>query len=124
MTRTETILTRDSVPVSIDTNGSGIISAHEDGQIRLWDRRDPTKPTNTYKAHSKWANCVRFGKAPHVFATGSYDHTVKIWDSRCSFPLSNIQAHEEKVLSLEWVDEKEVVSGGSDSAIHLYGANL
>lgn len=39
MSRSETILTRDSVPTSLDTKGNEILSSHEDGQIRMWDRR-------------------------------------------------------------------------------------
>jgi WD40 repeat protein len=94
MSRAETILTRDSVVTSIDTHGVQILSAHEDGQIRLWDRRDPSRPTNTYKTHSKWASCVRFNNPAHIFASGSYDHTVKIWDSRCGFPMQNLHSKE------------------------------
>jgi len=71
-----------------------ILSAHEDGQLRLWDRRDPSRPVNTFKGHSKWASSIRFGKTPFHFASGSFDHTVKIWDMRCNFPLQNIQTQQ------------------------------
>ena len=87
-------MTRDSVVVSLDVNDEQILSAHEDGQIRLWDRREPSRPTNTFKSHAKWVSSVRFGKVPNIFTSGSYDRTVKVWDLRCSFPLQNIQSHE------------------------------
>lgn len=123
MLRAETILTRDSVVTSLDTHGAQILSAHEDGQIRMWDRREPTRPTSTYKAHSKWTNKVRFGSQPHIFASCSYDQTVKIWDSRCSFPMQNLHSQEEKVLDIQWLGDNQLVSGGSDSSLHLYAAN-
>lgn len=84
-------MTRDSVVTSIDTCGDKILSAHEDGQLRLWDKRDSSRPAITFKGHSKWASSVRFGKTPLHLVSGSYDHTVKLWDLRCSFPLQNIQ---------------------------------
>ena len=92
MTRSITIKTRDSVPTSLDTYGDEILSAHEDGQIRMWDRRENSRPIQTYKAHSKWASCVSFRLPSNIFASGSYDHTVKIWDSRCGFPIQNLHS--------------------------------
>lgn len=94
MEKFQTFLTRDSIVTSVDTFGEKILSAHEDGQLRLWDRRDSSRPAITFKGHSKWASSVRFGKTPLHFASGSYDHTVKLWDMRCSFPLQNMQTQQ------------------------------
>ena len=79
---------------SLDSFGSMILSSHEDGQLRMWDRRETSRPSNTYKAHSKWTSSVRFGVSGNIFASGSYDRTVKVWDSRCGFPMQNLQSEE------------------------------
>ena len=100
MARSQTILTRDSIVTSLDTLGQQILSTHEDGQLRMWDRRDSSRPVQTFKAHSKWASSVKFGNIPSRFASGSFDRTVKIWDSRCGFPLQNLHSKEEKVLDV------------------------
>lgn len=123
MAASETFLTRDSVVSSLDCTDTLILSAHEDGQIRLWDRRVSSKPSSTFKAHSKWASSVRFNpRLPHLFCSGSHDRTLKLWDARCGFPLQNIQAEQEKVLATEWAGEQQVVSGGSDAKLHLHSA--
>jgi WD40 repeat protein len=124
MSNTETFFTRDSVVTSVDSTGSLILSSYEDGQIRLWDKRTSSKPSSTFKAHSKWASSVRFNpQLPNYFCSGSHDRTLKVWDSRCGFPLQNIQAEQEKVLTVEWAGERAVVCGGSDATVHLHAAN-
>jgi len=100
MTSDEQILTRDSVVTSIDSAGNSILSAHEDGQIRLWDRRQSSRPASTFKTHSKWASSVKFNASSFVFASSSYDQTVKVWDTRCGFPLQNMLGAEQKVLDV------------------------
>jgi WD40 repeat protein len=93
MAAVDTFYTRDSVVTSIDSTDSLILSSHEDGQIRLWDKRTSSKPVSTFKAHSKWASAARFNpQLPNNFCSGSHDRTLKVWDMRCSFPLQNIQA--------------------------------
>ena len=35
---------------------------------------------------------------------GSYDQTVKIWDTRSVFPLQSIPTNYDKVFALSWVN--------------------
>ena len=32
----------------------------------------------------------------------SYDHTIKIWDTRSIFPLETLASHHDKVFSILW----------------------
>jgi histone-binding protein RBBP4 len=73
-----------------------VISVGDDAAIRLWDIRTPltsvvasesVKIVSTFKenlkGHTADVNCVAFNPVnEHVYATGSSDHSVALWDIR------------------------------------------
>ncbi len=63
---------RDSITTSLDANASNILSAHEDGYIRLWDRRTASMitPQKSFKSHLKYISCVKFSpQSSFIFAS-------------------------------------------------------
>lgn len=86
----QTIKTKDSITTSIDYCHNTLLTSHEDGFIRMWDFRNSNSPVSTFKSHAKFASCSKFHKNPHIFASGAYDQTIKIWDSRSVFPLQTL----------------------------------
>ena len=116
----QTIKTKDSITTGIDYSHQTIITSHEDGYIRLWDLRNPLSPASTFKSHSRLASCVKFSQNTHMFGSGAYDHTVKIWDSRSVFPLQTLHTDYEKVFCLGWKSNKEVVCGGSNPSLTFH----
>lgn len=59
-----------------------VFSASDDKTVRQWDI--PTeKETHTFKGATDYIRCgCNYPKNPEMFLTGSYDHTVKLWDFR------------------------------------------
>jgi len=59
-------------------------SVGDDKKIILWDTRDPENPVHTVKdAHEGDINSIAFNPVnEYVFATGSTDKTIGIWDMR------------------------------------------
>ncbi len=64
-----------------------------------------------------------------VFASCSYDKTVKVWDIRSKTPLfvltgaDRTTTHDDKALCVSWLkrDEKlTLLSGGSDSKLRMF----
>lgn len=53
-----------------------------------------------------------------MFASCSYDKTVKVWDLRSSMPLYTLQK-EEKLFGLDWVEDL-LACGGEDSKLSLH----
>ncbi|KAJ1953426.1 snoRNA-binding rRNA-processing protein [Dispira parvispora] len=62
--------------------GRAILSASDDCTVRVWDVATQTT-THTFTEHTDYiraaATCA---SNPHIVATGSYDHTVKLFDLR------------------------------------------
>jgi ribosome biogenesis protein YTM1 len=73
-----------------------------------------------FTGHTGWVSTVKWSPTnPYVFASGSYDGLVKIWDIRSESALFSCAGAlpDQKVLSLDWVDNL-IFAGGSDSLLH------
>ncbi|XP_059179356.1 U3 small nucleolar RNA-associated protein 15 homolog [Physella acuta] len=59
-----------------------IISGSDDKSVRVWDI--PTeKEIHIYQEHQDYIRCgLTSSSTQDIFLTGSYDHTVKLWDAR------------------------------------------
>jgi len=65
------------------SDGLGIISGSDDKSIRTWDLGTGTCTWSNTTAHSDYVKCLYANPStPHTWVSGSYDHTVKLWDSR------------------------------------------
>ncbi|KAJ8263113.1 hypothetical protein COCON_G00155700 [Conger conger] len=64
------------------SDGFRIISGSDDYTCRLWDIPNSVE-LNSYSEHTDYVRCGTTSKLnPDLFITGSYDHTVKVFDSR------------------------------------------
>lgn len=89
---------------------------------RAWDLREKA-PAKTFKSHTSWVSSIRgLESDSNVFLTTSYDHTVKIWDMRSSFPMFTLKTHHEKVLCGVW-NSKIIFFGGRNTICRKKGIN-
>ena len=83
------------------TDGARLFTASDDTTAICWDVTSE-KQVCALTGHSDF---VRSGAlipaSPHIFATGSYDHTVKMWDvrgPRCMMTLRHVAPVEDALL--------------------------
>ncbi|KAJ1881435.1 histone-binding protein, partial [Kickxella alabastrina] len=101
-------------------------SVGDDRRLLIWDtRRAPgEKPVQDVVAHESEVNCVAFNpKSEFVFATGSGDTTVALWDLRnLKYKLHSLEAHKDEVLQLAWSPKHETVlaSASGDRRVNVW----
>ncbi len=56
-----------------------LISVSNDRMIKFWNVITENE-TDSFEGHTDYIKVVKISKAGNIFLTGSYDHSVKIWD--------------------------------------------
>ena len=83
------------------TDGSRLFTASDDTRAKVWDVT-AEEEVSALLGHSDFIRSGSLSPAsPHVFATGSYDHTVKMWDvrgPRCMMTLRHVAPVEDALL--------------------------
>lgn len=128
-------ITGNRAITSLAVNQAGLVlTAHPDHCVRLWDPRasatGETMLQRTFQSHKQWVSAVtwRDDSNEHVFASSSYDGTVKVWDIRSSIPLHTVAAHKGKAFDVAWGTQPHstsdnlmlLASGGEDKELKLY----
>jgi len=104
-----------------------LLTAHSDKSVRMWDSRHHTYATaQKFTSHKNWVSSVAWHPtSPFHFVSGSFDNTIKFWDCRSSIPLFTLNKHKDKVFSVDWSANGELIlSGGADSVVNYWSVKL
>ena len=71
----------------------------------------------TFKGHSNGIMCLQFDD--HILATGSYDATIKIWNTETGGAIRTLRGHTSTVRCLQF-DDTKLISGSMDTFIKIW----
>jgi WD40 repeat protein len=111
---------KEVTSVSINTNGTIIVSGSKDKTLKLWNYTDGME-IMTLVGHKGSINDVCFSIDGKYIISASDDKTIKIWDSKSGIELETLTGHKGKILALACSpDGRYLVSGGTDRAIKIW----
>ena len=106
-----------------------LATGNSDRHIRLWDPRNKSDILSeaslvkrNLSSHTGWVTCLKWSPTnSHQLVSGSFDCAVKLWDIRSpKTPLFDLEAHQDKVMCLDWSIKDLILSGGADQNLYKF----
>lgn len=99
------------------SDGKNVVTAADDGILRVWDPNDERNPVSRLRGHLSIAFCCRaspvVGSA--LLASGSFDESIRLWDMRGASP--------DSVVSIP-VSSSMDTSGNGDLDVNVSENNI
>lgn len=70
-----------------------------------------------FRGHSNGIMCLQF--EDNILATGSYDATIKIWDTETGEEIRTLRGHESGIRCLQF-DDTKLISGSMDRSLKVW----
>lgn len=105
--------------VDFDATGEKVVTAIEDGSVRLWDVKQQ-KVLRSFDAHRGIVWMIQYHPTKSIIATSGNDGMVKIWDSESLELLQEWDAHSAVRKIAFSPDGTRIVAGDQDGVIHTW----
>ncbi|MFN0060386.1 MAG: WD40 repeat domain-containing serine/threonine protein kinase [Planctomycetota bacterium] len=110
-------------PVSsldFDAAGRRLLSASEDGTVRVWDVERGEEIARLV-GHDVGVLCAKFNPSGDRIATAGRDKTVRIWSGLTYEQLAVLTGHEQYVYLVDWqADGERLVSASGDMTVRIW----
>jgi eukaryotic-like serine/threonine-protein kinase len=119
--------TRGITAMAISPDGHFLATA-ADGRsaIRLWDTQSAAsaarsgtspQPMASLEGHHGWIICLSFSRDGRLLASGSTDHSIRIWDVQAHRQIRTLLGHENHVISVQFAPDNQLYSSARDGLI-------
>ncbi|MBW4574727.1 MAG: protein kinase [Aphanothece sp. CMT-3BRIN-NPC111] len=79
------------------------------------------KCVHTIKRHLYAVNCLAYSPDGGIFASGSKDNTIKLWEPSSGKQINNLTGHSSSICAIAFSPNSEILaSGSSDATIKLW----
>jgi WD40 repeat protein len=77
----------------------------------------------TYQRHTNEVTAISWSPDGRYIASGSWDHTVQVWNAKTGQPLVIYRGHSDNVDALAWSPDGRLIASGSwDRTVQVWQA--
>ncbi|KAF2075681.1 hypothetical protein CYY_002994 [Polysphondylium violaceum] len=103
------------------TKGEVLVSGSDDFTVIMWKPAESKTMVIRLAGHQQPINLVNFSPDGRLFATASFDKSIKLWDGVNGKFLTNFRGHVGAVYQVCWsADSRYLVSGSKDSTLKVW----
>jgi len=111
--------------VAFSGDGKKLASGAADGKIRLWDLDQSDKTPKILERHEGEISALAFSPHnPNILASGSWNHTVNIWDLSSFKIIKTLEKHDSKISAVAFSPNDNILATSSDDCtVRLWHLN-
>ena len=113
------IITSSKVFCLLEFEPGKLLCGTENKEIELYDIKSTTKQDIVFQGHLLWVNCLAKCDE-HMFASGSNDTDIRIWDYSAHQQSKVLSDHSKEVLTLIQLKDGRLCSGSADLSIKIW----